>query len=222
MSDGSAVAAFFDVDRTLLAVNSGELWVRHMWRTGKLPLVEAMRSLKWIVQYRLGFLDFEAVVARAARGYTGREFAEVAAEVEAWFDAEIADTLRQVGRARIEAHRQQGHRVALLTTGTRFVADPVARLLAIDPADVLCTELEVKGGRLSGRHLAPACGGAGKVIRALRYAEEYQLDLERSFFYTDSYSDLPMLHRVGHPRVINPDRRLMRHARKCSWEIKQW
>ncbi len=222
MSDGSAVAAFFDVDRTLLAVNSGELWVRHMWRTGRLPIVEAMRSLKWIAQYRLGFLDFEAVTARAVLGYAGREFTEIAAEVEAWFDAEIAGTLRSAGRARIQAHRQQGHRVALLTTGTRFVADPVARLLAIDPADVLCTELEVLGGRLSGRHLPPACGGPGKVIRALRYAELHRLDLERSFFYTDSYSDLPMLHRVGHPRVINPDRRLKRHARKCAWEIKQW
>jgi len=222
MSDGSGVAAFFDVDRTLLSVNSGELWVRHMWRTGKMSMREAARSLKWITQYRLGFLDFDGVAARAAVDYAGREVAEVAAEVEAWFNVEIASTLLGAGRAQIEEHRRQGHRVALLTTGTRFVADLVAGLLAVEPEDVLCTELEVEAGRLSGRHLPPACGGPGKVTRALAYADAFALDLARSYFYTDSFSDVPMLCRVGHPRVINPDRRLRRHARKRDWQIELW
>lgn len=222
MSDGSLVAAFFDVDRTLLSINSGELWVRHLWRAGRLPIGEAARTLRWILQYRLGFLDFEAVTARAARDYAGREYAEIAAEVGTWFDAEIAATVTPGGRARIEEHRRKGHRVALLTTGTRFVAEPVARLLAIPPDDILCTELVVEGGRLTGRHIPPACGGLGKVARAQAYAERWGISLERSFFYTDSYSDLPMLRRVGHPRVINPDRRLRRYARKCEWEIETW
>ena len=222
MSDGSAVAAFFDVDRTLLSVNSGELWVRHMWRTGRLPVGEAARSLLWITQYRLGYLDFEAVTRKAAADYAGREFAAVAAEVERWFDAEIARSLTGAGRARVEQHRREGHRVALLTTGTRFVAEPVARLLGVEPNDVLCTELEVADGRLTGRHLAPACGGPGKVIRAQRYADVFGLDLGRSYFYSDSYSDVPMLRSVGHPRVVNPDRRLARYARKRRWQIEIW
>jgi len=222
MNDGSVVAAFFDVDRTLLSVNSGEIWVRHLWRTGRLPLSEAARMLRWILQYRLGFLDFEAVTARAVQDYAGRDYAEVAAEVKAWFDAELATTITEGGRARIEEHRRQGHRVALLTTGTRFVAEPLALLLAIPPEDILCTEFEVEAGHLTGRHLPPACGGPGKVARAEGYAERWSLSLERSFFYTDSYSDVPMLSRVGHPRVINPDRRLRRYARKCEWEIEIW
>ncbi len=222
MSDGSLVAAFFDVDRTLLSVNSGELWARYMWRTGKMPIREAARTLLWILQYRLGFLDFEAVTARAALDYAGRDYAEIADEVLTWFDAEIAMTITAGGRARIAEHRREGHRVALLTTGTRFVAEPVARLLRVDPEDILCTELEVEAGHLTGRHLPPACGGPGKVARAQSYAERWGLRLERSYFYTDSYSDLPMLSRVGHPRVINPDRRLRRHARKREWEIETW
>ena len=222
MSDGSLVAAFFDVDRTVLSVNSGELWARHMWRTGKMPIGEAVRTLGWIIQYRLGFLDFDGVAARAAIDYAGRDYAEVAAEVKAWFDVEVAATVTASGRAQIEEHRRQGHRVALLTTGTRFVAELVAGLLDVDSGDILCTELEVESGHLTGRHLRPACGGPGKVARAQAYAERWGLNFERSYFYTDSYSDVPMLSRVGHPRVINPDRRLRRYARKREWEIESW
>ncbi|MEZ4379971.1 MAG: HAD family hydrolase [Nannocystaceae bacterium] len=222
MSEGPAIAAFFDVDRTLLAVNSGELWVRHMWREGQLRAGMAARSILWILQYRLGFLDFEAVTSRAARSYVGRSVAEVEREVGAWFDAEIAASMTAAGRRSIADHRAQGHRVALLTSGTRFVAEPVARLLGVASDDVLCTELEVAGGRLTGRHVPPACGGAGKVRRAEAYAARVGVDLDASFFYTDSYSDLPMLLRVGNPRVVNPDSRLRRFARRRGWPVETW
>lgn len=223
MSAGPRVAAFFDVDRTLLTVNSGELWVRYMWRTGRLPLKEAARSILWIVQYRLGVLDFEAVTERAARGYAGAEWATIEDDINQWFAAEIAATLTAEGRARIAEHRDQGHQVVLLTSGTRFVAGPVAAMVEVAADDVLCTELEVDDDRrLTGRHLPPACGGPGKVTRAERYAAARGLDLGASYFSTDSFSDLPMLERVGHPRVINPDSRLLRHARRRGWEIERW
>ncbi|MCA9635186.1 MAG: HAD family hydrolase [Myxococcales bacterium] len=222
MSAGPAIAAFFDVDRTLLAVNSGELWVRHMWREGQLGPGMAARSILWILQYRLGLLDFEAVTERAARGYAGRSVAELADEVGAWFRSEIAASMTPAGRRCIDEHRAAGHRIALLTSGTRFVAEPVARMLEVASEDILCTELEVDDGRLTGRHLPPACGGAGKVTRAEAYAEAAALDLDASFFYTDSYSDLPMLMRVGNPRVINPDSRLRRFARRRGWPVETW
>ena len=97
---------------------------------------------------------------------------------------------------------------------------PLAELLGVP--DLLCTELEVVDGRLTGRHIAPACAGAGKVVYAERYAAEHGVDLGRSYFYTDSYSDLPMLERVGCPRVVNPDPRLRRRARARGWEIERW
>jgi HAD superfamily hydrolase (TIGR01490 family) len=221
MSEATRVAAFFDVDRTLISVNSGELWVRHLWRSGRLSPAWALRSLLWIGQYRLGLLDFEGVIARVAADYRGRDAREVAAEITRFFDAEIASSLCVEGPQRIAEHRAAGHEVALLTSGSRFMAEPVAARLGVE--HILCSELEIDdAGVLTGRHQPPACGGAGKIVHAERLAAALGVDLARSFFYTDSYTDLPMLAKVGHPRVINPDARLRRLARARGWEIEAW
>ena len=66
-----------------------------------------------------------------------------------------------------------------------------------------------------------ASRGIGAAI-AERFAAEHGIDLAKSYFYTDSYSDLPMLLKVGGPRAVNPDRRLRRHAQRAGWPILAW
>lgn len=219
-TEPTAVAAFFDVDHTLLAVNSARLWVRHQRRTGKMSAARALRSLAWLVRYRLSLLDLEAVTAKAVRDYRGVPVDEVAAETRAWFEAEVARWICPEGQARVARHRQDGHVVALLSSGTRFSVEPLAERLGVE--HVICTRLEEQDGVLTGRHLAPACAGPGKVVLAERFAAEHGIDLSRSYFYTDSFSDLPMLERVGRPQVISPDPRLHRRARARGWPIERW
>ncbi len=220
VSSGSMTAAFFDVDHTLLAVNSGSRWLRHRWRTGKLRPLRAVQALGWLLRYRLALLDLEAMTKRAAGDYRGDSAAALDAEVREWFARELVAHVCTLGRTRIAEHRAKGHVIALLTSGTQFSARPLAELLAVE--HVLCTELEVDDGRLTGRHLPPACAGPGKVVHAERFAAARDIDLSQSYFYTDSYSDLPMLERVGFPRIINPDPRLRRCARVRGWEVETW
>ncbi|HEY0138043.1 MAG TPA: HAD family hydrolase [Nannocystis sp.] len=214
------VGAFFDVDHTLLDVNSGARWLRHAWRTGQTSSLQALRALGWLVRYRLALLDLEAVSALVARDYRGYSAADLDAEARSWFRRDIEAHVCIEGRARVADHLAKGHVVALLTSGTRFSVTPLAELLGV--THLLCTELEVEAGKLTGRHIAPACAGAGKVVYGERFAAEHGIDLSRSYFYTDSYSDLPMLERVGCPRVVNPDPRLKQRARSRGWEIERW
>lgn len=214
------VAAFFDVDHTLIDVNSGAKWLGYMWRAGQVSVREAVQSLSWLLRYRLSLLDLEVVTAVAAETYRGVSVATITAAVREWFAREIAARVCVEGRARVAEHQAQGHIVALLTSGTRFSATPLAELLGVP--HVLCTDMEVNAGVLTGRHIPPACAGAGKVVYAERFAAEHGVDLGRSFFYTDSFSDLPMLERVGQPRVINPDLRLKRRARVRGWQVERW
>jgi phosphoserine phosphatase len=79
-----------------------------------------------------------------------------------------------------------------------------------------------EGGRFTGVYVRPACYGAGKVTRAESFAVEHGIDLRQSYFYSDSYSDLPMLERVGQPRVVNPDPRLRRAAQRRGWSAESW
>ena len=86
---------------------------------------------------------------------------------------------------------------------------------------VLCSRLEVADGRFTGK-LASLCFGRHKVRIAEDWAKARGVDLDRSWFYSDSYNDLPMLSRVGTAIVVNPDGRLQRHARQRHWRIERW
>ena len=110
--------------------------------------------------------------------------------------------------------------VAILSSSMPYVVEPVARHLGIEHA--ICTRLNIADGCFDGTHVKPTCYGPGKVHWAEAFAREHDVDLASSFFYTDSYNDLPMLERVGVKRVVNPDTRLKRHARRVGWQIDEW
>jgi phosphoserine phosphatase len=88
--------------------------------------------------------------------------------------------------------------------------------------DVVSTQLEVEKGLFTGRVVGPACFGRGKVHWAEALGQKRSLDLDKSWFYTDSYTDLPMLERVGNRVIVNPDPRLRRAARQRGWVVESW
>lgn len=216
----SSVAAFFDMDRTLVRANTGTLWIQWLRRRGEISRLDQIRGLGWIAQYRLSVLDMESVVARLTRQMAGDSEQEMIDKARAFTEAKVLPAIAPKALRMLDEHRRNGHLVAILSSSTPYVTEPLARHLGIE--HVLCTRLEVQGGRFVGRHVRPACYGPGKVHWAETFAREREVDLGRSFFYTDSYSDLPMLERVGQARVVNPDARLRRHARRRGWQIDEW
>ena len=214
------VGAFFDLDWTLLSCSSGSRWVRYLRRRREMSISLLMRSIYWSAQYKLAILDMESVAGRLAATMTGSPEQELIDKTGAFVQEDLLGTVNAAARERIERHRREGHVLALLTSATPYVAEPLAR--HVDIPHVLCTRLHVEEGRFLGTCERPTCYGAGKVHHAERFAAAHGVDLDRSYFYTDSYSDLPMLLRVGERRVINPDPRLLRHARRSGWEIERW
>ena len=214
------VAAFFDVDHTLIACNSARKWVEYLWRNKRISLAAALRSVWWLVKYRLSVLDYEQVTAEVVAGYAGQSVAELCAEVEAWFHSDVEPHICIEGRERIAWHRARGHTLVLLTSGTFISVEPLQRILEVP--HLVCTRLEVADGKLTGRYIPPSCFGPGKLDAGAAFAAERGIDLAHSYFYTDSYSDLPMLRRVGEPRIINPDPRLKRWAQQSGVEWETW
>jgi HAD superfamily hydrolase (TIGR01490 family) len=214
------IGAFFDMDRTLLRCNTGTLWIRFLRRRGEISTWKTLRAMSWIARYKLSLLDMEAVVRVATRDVTGDIEHEMIDKARIFFDSEVVHTVAPKAREALEFHRKEGHELAILSTSTPYVAEPLARYLGID--HVLCTRLTITDGKFTGTHIAPACAGPGKVVWAERFAKERGVDLDASWFYTDSYSDLPMLKRVGVKMVINPDFRLRRHARRAGWRMEEW
>lgn len=214
------VAAFFDVDRTLLDVNTGMQWARHQRRAGLLSTMDMVRAAVWMLRYRLLAPNADSLIGRVALAYAGTSVAAAESEMRAWFERDMVGFIRPAARARVHEHLAAGHVVALLSSGTRYTLEPLADLLGI--AHILCTRLEERNGLLTGIHVRPACAGDGKVAMAEDFAAEHGLDLAASYFYTDSHADMRMLERVGLPRVVTPDMRLRRQARRRGWSIEDW
>lgn len=214
------VAAFFDVDHTLIACNSARKWVEYLWRSGRISVSAALRSVWWLVKYRMSVLDYEAVTREVVAGYAGQSVDDLIRELAQWFRDDIEPEICVEGRARVEWHRAQGHTLVLLTSGTFFSVEPLQRLLGIP--HLVCTQLEIAEGKLTGHYFPPSCFGPGKLAAGRRFAEQHGIDMARSYFYTDSYSDVPMLLEVGEPRVINPDPRLRRWANQRGLKVENW
>jgi HAD superfamily hydrolase (TIGR01490 family) len=213
-------AAFFDLDRTLLTVNSGSLWVRRERRLGRISLRQTLEAAAMLLAYRLSVVDIESSMRKALEVYRGVSEATLESWTREWFHSEVARHVSDAARAELEQVRAQGLRRILLTSSSPYAAKVASEHLGLD--GFISSRYGVRDGVLTGEPVLPICYGRGKVVRAEEYAAEHGIDLARSRFYTDSFTDLPMLWRVGEPMVVNPDFRLLRYARRRGWPIVYW
>ncbi len=212
-------AAFFDMDRTLVRVNTGRLYIRWRFERGEASLADAARYSVWIAQYTLGVIDPTAVTRRAVRTLEGIREEDFRREVGQFFEEKVVPEISRDARREVERCRREGYKLVILTASTPYATQPLADELMID--HVLCSELEVHDGSFTGV-CASLCYGHGKVDAAEAWAREHDVDLEQSLFYSDSTSDLPMLERVGTPVCINPDPRLRIQAWRRRWPTQIW
>lgn len=215
-----SVAAFFDMDRTILNVSSGMLYVRYLVQTGRIRARDWMRISWWFLWYALGLIDFPQAMMRMLMMSSGEEEEPLREETDAWFAEWVAPHITEGAVQRIDEHRAQGHRLVVLSAATVYVVRPLAEQLNIP--DYLCTHLEVEDGRFTGLLVEPVCFGPGKALLAEQFAARNDIDLGQSYFYSDGHEDVPMLESVGHPVVVNPDRRLRRLAKKRGWPVETW
>jgi HAD superfamily hydrolase (TIGR01490 family) len=211
------VAAFFDIDGTLIARNSARLYMQHLRETGQAQRRDVARTFYYVCRYKLGLLDIERAVAVSLGLFRGRDEAGVRADCEDWYARTVRPYVYPAMAATVAAHRLAGHLPVILTGATRYLAEPVAADLGIE--HVLVTQLVVHDGRFTGEVLRPVCYGEGKAYWAERFAAGQGIDLGRSYFYTDSITDLPVLERMGEPRIVNPDPRLGRVAARRGWPV---
>jgi len=217
---GPSIGAFFDLDRTLIAGFSASAFVSEWLTSGRASVADVAASAAAATAFQLGQKNFSAFVSESlamVRGLTEEEFAAIGERI---FGSTIAGNIYPESRALVDAHRAKGHSLAVISSATRSQVAPVARELGID--HVFCTELEVEGGKLTGNIVRPACYGPGKAVAAERFAAERGIDLDESYFYTDSDEDLPLLLIVGKPRPVNPSRRLQSIASKRVWPVRNF
>lgn len=217
----SKIAAFYDLDGTLLAANSGRIWLSQERRKGALRRRDALQALAFLSAYKLGLVDVRRALDMAAQALRERDAAEFRDEMSAFYLERIVPLRAPGAFESIRAHQEEGHQTILLTTSTDYLAEAAMVDFRLD--DRIATRFEVApSGKFTGRLEHPVPYHKGKVILAERLAERLGIDLSRSYFYSDSVTDLPMLRRVGHPRIVNPDPRLRRIAERDGLPLLDW
>ena len=212
--------AFFDFDETLIVGNSGNLWIRRELRSGHINRLQALRAAGWMVRYRLGFASMDEALRTAIRSLEGTPEETLRQRTRAFYEEEVRQLYRAGARAAVDEHRLRGEACVLLTASSLYLSELVSAELHLD--GVLCTRFRVRDGVHTGEPDGEVCFGAGKLRYAEEYAQRNGVALAACTFYTDSYSDLPVLERVGRPVVVNPDRRLRREARARGWRVVEW
>ena len=119
--------------------------------------------------------------------------------------------------ARLEEHRAAGHEVIIISASADILVEPIAAELGVDT--VVATTLEAVDGKLTGKILRYLKGDA-KAEAVQQFAREHGYDLARSYAYSDSATDIPMLAAVGNPVAVNPDRALRKHAMSQGWQLR--
>jgi putative phosphoserine phosphatase / 1-acylglycerol-3-phosphate O-acyltransferase len=214
---GPHIAAFFDLDRTLIDGFSAKDFVQTRLMSGKFSSKEIVNQFAGVLSYATGSGNFASMASLSAKGVAGvpeNVFIELGEEV---YQHKLANAIFAESRALVAAHIAMGHTVAIVSAATPYQVEPVARDLGVDI--VKCTRMEVEKGLFTGRIIEPACWGEGKAIAGRELAESLNLDLSQSYFYTDSAEDLPLLEIVGKPRPINPDNKLSILAFQNDWPV---
>jgi HAD superfamily hydrolase (TIGR01490 family) len=215
-------AAFFDLDRTLMAGSSAFEFARASYKAG-LTTRRRLAADAWAnLRFRLRGSTDEQTEALKERVFSALEGVRVR-DLERLAPAVLAGILPRVYPQMLEvayAHQDAGRAVYICTAASQEVADLLGSVLRFDGG--IGTRSEIVDGYYTGRQAGPFTYREGKAeaIRQLVAAEG--LDLAESWAYSDSESDLPMLRAVGHPVAVNPDQGLARVARDAGWEVMRF
>jgi HAD superfamily hydrolase (TIGR01490 family) len=217
--DGTRAAAFFDLDKTLMAGSSGIFFARAAYETGMISRRRLARDVYENLRFRLrGSTDDRADdvrrrVGEMIAGVRVRDLQRLSPRVLSGVLPRLYPQMLE----RAYAHQDDGVPVYILTAASQEMADLLAAVLAFDGG--LGTRSEIVDGVYTGRPAGPFNYREGKVLSMRDVAERDGIDLDASYAYSDSESDLPMLRAVRHAVVVNPDTALRRIAMEEGWEV---
>jgi len=218
--EGPQIGAFFDFDGTLIAGFSATVFLKEQIRRGQLGPYQLVELVSAITQFSLGTMGFSGLMTSAAqfmRGVSEQDYIEFGQEL---YEQQIARKVYPESRALVQAHMARGHTVAVISSATPYQVEPMARDLDIE--HVICSRYEVKDGVFTGGIERPLCFGDGKVLAAESLSDQFGIDLDQSYFYSDSDDDLQLLERVGHPQPLNPNSKLAVIAEQRGWPVRRF
>lgn len=209
-------AAFFDMDKTILSENSGQLYYKYYYKKGEIKFIDFIRLLPIPILYAFGMLKLEYISKALSKKYLGLTENEIYKKTQRWFEDFGHKFIRKEMIEEINKHRKNGAEIVLISASPRNLCYPLYDYLDMDK--LISTDLIIENNIFKGIQ-GKNVYGEEKVNRAKKYLSNNNMNFEDSYFYSDSISDLPLLKAVGNPVCVNPDKKLMKIAMNKKWKI---
>jgi HAD superfamily hydrolase (TIGR01490 family) len=215
-------AAFFDLDKTVIAKSSALAFGRPFYRDGLISRRDVVKSAYAQLMFRLGGTDEQTMartrdyLAALCKGWRVEQVRQIVAEA---LDELINPYVYAEAATLIGEHQAAGRDVVLVSASGDEMVRPIGELLGV--TDIIATRMSIVDGRYSGE-IEFYAAGPSKVAGVRDMAAERGYDLAQCYAYSDSSSDLPLLAAVGHPNAVNPDRTLRRVAIENSWPVLEF
>ena len=210
--------ALFDLDNTLLAGDSDYLWGVFLAEQG---IVDAefyeRENQRFYDEYKQGTLDILEFLAFSLKALTENDANTLRRLQNQFLHEKIRPIMSPPSFELIEKHRAAGDTLVVITATNSFVTTPIVKAFGIE--NLLATEPEVRNGIFTGQVAGVPCFQQGKVTRLNEWMTAKKMNLEDSWFYSDSHNDLPLLKLVDHPVVVDGDEQLLEYASGQGWEV---
>jgi HAD superfamily hydrolase (TIGR01490 family) len=213
-------AAIFDVDDSLLDGNAGTIFTWYLYSEKLMKQEMRSRIPRIIYEYARHRLTEQDMVEVGSRAQQGLYADALRAHAHACFERHLRKRITSGGIRQIRKHLLSGHFVAVASGSPQYIVDEVARHLRVHAA--LGTRTRIVDGRATDQIVPPVVFKEGKRAAVEALAEKLDLDLGRSFLYSDSAADVPLFEAIGNPVVVNPKAPFRELARQRGWEVLEW
>lgn len=212
--------AIFDLDNTLLAGDSDFLWGEFLAHNNLAdPEEYATANANFFSQYNSGTLDIGEYLSFALKVLVHTPIEQLHALRRAFLNEVIRPLINRDALELVAKHKSAGDTLLIITATNRFVTAPIASEFGIP--NLLANEPEVLAGTFTGKAVAPYCFQEGKIQHLERWLTSYSCRISKSYFYSDSHNDIPLLNYVDYPIAVDPDDALRSHALQQQWPILQ-
>ena len=215
----NSTAAFFDLDRTLIAGSSAFVFARAARDAGHIRTTDFVRDAAQALWFKLVGSSENSIISvreRMLSAVGGMRQADLIALNELVLP-ELLGLIRPEARAVLDQHHAAGRETWIVSASPVEIVEPLA--VALSMTGGIGTRSEVVDGHYTGRLDGPFCYGPGKAEAIAALAAERGIDLANSWSYSDSVSDIPMMEVVGHAVAVNPDQQLAEVARTRGWPV---
>jgi HAD superfamily hydrolase (TIGR01490 family) len=213
-------AAFFDLDNTILKINSGEALLRRAYQNGSLSTWKLMNAYYLAILYKLNLIDPSTIIEKLSSWLAKSAVNDIESLCLEMVEKDLIPAVRPEIMNAIKMHKEQGAKLVILSSAITSICYRLAEHLGMD--SVICSELEVVNQQYTGSPVGKFCFRDEKLNRMNQYLHTNNYSLEDAYYYADSIDDLAVLRSVGHPVCVNPDKSLERIARERQWAIYTW